>query len=135
MSYTMNTSIQSDSIESAIEKVTETLKSKGFGIITTIDMKTTLKNKIDYTFYSIHMFQRNQNLEELSDSYRLGSIAAGLALARENLWTGVGIGDLKDECNEYFAAHYPALVGQELMPHNQFQCQQEVGVMTEQAQT
>jgi uncharacterized protein (DUF302 family) len=31
----------------AIEKVTEELKKEGFGVLTTIDMKETLKKKID----------------------------------------------------------------------------------------
>lgn len=35
------------SFEQAIEKVTEELKKEGFGILTTIDIKETLKNKID----------------------------------------------------------------------------------------
>jgi uncharacterized protein (DUF302 family) len=33
--------------EQAIERVTEELKNEGFGILTTIDLKETLKNKID----------------------------------------------------------------------------------------
>lgn len=38
------------SFSSAIEKVTLALKNEGFGIITTIDMKETLKNKLDVNF-------------------------------------------------------------------------------------
>lgn len=34
----------------AIEKVTEELKKEGFGILTTIDVKDTLKKKIDIDF-------------------------------------------------------------------------------------
>jgi uncharacterized protein (DUF302 family) len=33
--------------EQAIEKVTEELKKEGFGVLTTIDVKDTLKKKID----------------------------------------------------------------------------------------
>jgi uncharacterized protein (DUF302 family) len=36
--------------DSAIQKVTELLKSYGFGIITQVDVKETLKNKIDIDF-------------------------------------------------------------------------------------
>ncbi|HEX9251740.1 MAG TPA: DUF302 domain-containing protein [Ignavibacteriaceae bacterium] len=36
--------------EQAIEKVTEELKKEGFGILTTIDVKDTLKKKIDVDF-------------------------------------------------------------------------------------
>ena len=35
------------SFDQAIEKVTEELKKEGFGVLTTIDIKETLKNKID----------------------------------------------------------------------------------------
>lgn len=36
--------------EQAVEKVTEELKKEGFGILTTIDVKETLKKKIDVDF-------------------------------------------------------------------------------------
>ncbi len=80
----------------------------------------TLKNKIGYTRYSVNLFLKRENLEELSDSYRLGSLLAGLELGRQHPWTGVGIGDVRDECDVYFRQHLPALAGQGLMPHNQY---------------
>jgi len=36
----------------AIQKVTEALKSEGFGILTEIDIKATLKKKLDVDFYN-----------------------------------------------------------------------------------
>lgn len=36
--------------EQAIDKVTEELKKEGFGVLTTIDVKDTLKKKIDVDF-------------------------------------------------------------------------------------
>jgi uncharacterized protein (DUF302 family) len=36
--------------EAAIEKVTEELKKEGFGVLTTIDVKDTLKKKINVDF-------------------------------------------------------------------------------------
>jgi len=36
--------------EQAIEKVTDELKKEGFGVLTTIDVKETLKKKIDVDF-------------------------------------------------------------------------------------
>ncbi len=36
--------------EQAVEKVTEELKKEGFGILTTIDVKDTLKKKLDVDF-------------------------------------------------------------------------------------
>jgi uncharacterized protein (DUF302 family) len=38
------------SYERAIEKVTEELKKEGFGVLTTIDVKGTLKKKLDVDF-------------------------------------------------------------------------------------
>ncbi len=38
------------SFEEAIEKVTEALKEEGFGILTEIDVKETLKKKLDVDF-------------------------------------------------------------------------------------
>ena len=38
------------SFEETINKVTEELKKEGFGVLTTIDVKDTLKNKIDVDF-------------------------------------------------------------------------------------
>jgi len=80
----------------------------------------TLKSKINYTLYSVQLFLRNDNIRELSDSRRLGSIQAGLEMGKTHLWTGVGIGDIRDDTNDYLREHYPALVDLELMPHNQY---------------
>ncbi|MFZ2323792.1 MAG: DUF302 domain-containing protein [Ignavibacteriaceae bacterium] len=38
------------SFEQAVEKVTEELKKEGFGVLTSIDVKETLKKKIDVDF-------------------------------------------------------------------------------------
>lgn len=35
------------SFEAAVERITETMKEQGFGVLTTIDVKATLKTKID----------------------------------------------------------------------------------------
>ena len=41
-----------ESFDNAIQIVTEALKSEGFGILTEIDVKATLKKKIDAEFYN-----------------------------------------------------------------------------------
>jgi len=50
MSYYFNTVIKDKSFEEAIEQVTSELKKEGFGVLTEIDIKKTLKNKIDVDF-------------------------------------------------------------------------------------
>ena len=49
MSYHFSETV-SVPFDEAIEQVTEALKENGFGVLTTIDVKTTLKNKIDVDF-------------------------------------------------------------------------------------
>ena len=44
--------ILTGSFENAIEKVTEALKAEGFGILTEIDIKATLKKKLDVDLYN-----------------------------------------------------------------------------------
>jgi uncharacterized protein (DUF302 family) len=51
MNYYISKTISGD-FNQVIEKVTEELKKEGFGVLTTIDMKTTLKNKLDVDFHN-----------------------------------------------------------------------------------
>ena len=50
MSYYFNKVITGKSFDEAIEQVTAELKKEGFGVLTEIDIKETLKNKIDVDF-------------------------------------------------------------------------------------
>ena len=50
MSYCFSTNLTTTNFEEAIVSLTEGLKAEGFGIITTIDMRSTFKNKLDVEF-------------------------------------------------------------------------------------
>jgi uncharacterized protein (DUF302 family) len=50
MSYYFNKTLKNSSFEEAVEKVTAELKKEGFGVLTEIDVKETLKKKIDVDF-------------------------------------------------------------------------------------
>lgn len=51
MAYYFSKIITGD-FNQAIEKVTAALQSEGFGVLTTIDIKATLKKKLDVDFYN-----------------------------------------------------------------------------------
>ena len=50
MSYYFNKVLKGKSFDEAIEKVKSELKKEGFGVLTEIDMKETLKKKINVEF-------------------------------------------------------------------------------------
>ncbi|MDQ0478237.1 MULTISPECIES: DUF302 domain-containing protein [Chryseobacterium] len=52
MNYYFSKSLVNITFDEAIQKVTESLKEEGFGILTEIDIKATLKNKLDVDFYN-----------------------------------------------------------------------------------
>ena len=55
MSYYFSKVIRQDSFENALSKVKTALQNEGFGVLTEIDVKSTLKKKLDVEFrnYSI----------------------------------------------------------------------------------
>jgi O-antigen ligase len=80
----------------------------------------TLQNKVDYTLYSINKIKNGEDLADLSDSRRWMSLRAGWEIWKENPWFGVGVGDIRDADNAWFAEYYPELSDSGLLPHNQF---------------
>ena len=50
MAYYFNKTLKGRSFEEAVELVTDELKKEGFGVLTQIDVKETLKKKIDVDF-------------------------------------------------------------------------------------
>ena len=52
MNYYYTTKLNNISFDAAIEKVTQELQKEGFGVLTTIDIKSTLKKKLEVDFYN-----------------------------------------------------------------------------------
>jgi uncharacterized protein (DUF302 family) len=52
MAYYFSTKLKNLTFKDAIARTTEALKSEGFGVLTDIDMKATLKNKLNVDFYN-----------------------------------------------------------------------------------
>lgn len=52
MNYYYSTILNNITFEAAIEKVTAELQKEGFGVLTEIDIKATLKKKLDVDFYN-----------------------------------------------------------------------------------
>ncbi|MCX2738395.1 DUF302 domain-containing protein [Pontibacter anaerobius] len=50
MNYYFNKTLKGKSFDEAVEQVTAELKKEGFGVLTEIDVKETLKKKIDIDF-------------------------------------------------------------------------------------
>jgi uncharacterized protein (DUF302 family) len=52
MDYYYSTILNNITFQEAIEKVTAELQKEGFGVLTEIDIKATLKKKLDVDFYN-----------------------------------------------------------------------------------
>lgn len=52
MDYYFSKKLENVYFDKIIEKVTEELKKEGFGVLTEIDVKATLKKKLDVEFYN-----------------------------------------------------------------------------------
>ncbi|MBQ0787535.1 MAG: DUF302 domain-containing protein [Oceanihabitans sp.] len=52
MDYYFKTTISNTTFDKAIEKTINALEKEGFGVLTEIDIKSTLKKKLDVNFYN-----------------------------------------------------------------------------------
>jgi O-antigen ligase len=75
----------------------------------------TFKNRIDYIRYDYSYYSQGKYIEGLSDGNRVLSLQAGLSVFTNNIFTGVGFGDLKQETHEWYDTHYPQMKEYERM--------------------
>jgi len=80
----------------------------------------TLHNRVAYARYDLEQYARGIVNPDLSDAKRIGSILVGWEVARENPWTGVGIGDVPAAVHRVYRQRFPGLAETNPLPHNQF---------------
>ncbi len=80
----------------------------------------SLQNKIDYTLYNLYHIRHDNNRTELSDSHRVGTIQAGIAMGNEAPLLGVGVGDVRDKTEPYLQVNYPGVAGSGFTPQSQY---------------
>ena len=81
----------------------------------------SLKQKVNYTAYSLKKFKNNdKDVGLYSDSRRLISYKAAISIIKENPFFGSGVGNIKEDLNKYYLTNYPNVDQKNLHPHNQY---------------
>ncbi len=81
----------------------------------------TLQQKFDYVSYDLKQYIKTGDATNLSDGQRLLSLKMGWNTFRENLWFGVGTGDIEDEMNlRYDQSQNQNIESSRRLPHNQW---------------
>ncbi len=88
--------------------------------LTSFRLIPSLQKKLQVTYQSVLSILQKREIENLSDNGRVKSIEAGLYVGFSNLWTGVGLGDVKNEVVKYYKDDSSGWASIELLPHNQF---------------
>ncbi len=81
----------------------------------------SIKNKLSYMRYDIGQWQQGK-IDGNSDAMRISSILTGVEMAKENLWIGVGAGDILKEAKTKHQQLFPNVLEDQSrkMPHNEF---------------
>lgn len=77
----------------------------------------SFKNRIDYALYDFRNM-KNGNTKNFSDGERMISLEAGFQTGNSSPLLGVGMGDLNNEIEQFYAKKYPNFMVKR--PHNQF---------------
>ena len=78
----------------------------------------SFKAKVDYAFYDRQM-RAEGRVKDFSDSERIASLEVGMIVAKQNIWFGVGAGDVWHDIKAIYARDY-AWETEPKIPHNQF---------------
>jgi len=80
----------------------------------------TFHNKIEYMHHDLEQYRSGDEISRFSDSRRLSSWEAGIAVGNHSPLTGVGYGDFRDEVYRYYAREMPSFDPDTyIIPHNQ----------------
>ncbi len=77
----------------------------------------SVKTKVQYMKYDLDQYFSFNQVAGLSDANRLLSMKNGLEIWKENIWIGVGAGDVKNEALKKYAD--PEIKTASKLPHNQ----------------
>ncbi|HMX03102.1 MAG TPA: O-antigen ligase family protein [Chitinophagales bacterium] len=80
----------------------------------------SLKSRMDYFRYEITLIRAGDIKADHSDAQRLLSMEYGLQVARQNIFFGVGAGDIKTEMNKLYEQHAQSDLVKSKMPHNMY---------------
>ena len=106
----------------ARKKIRHTILAASILIIslTSFRLIPSFQKKYQVTCQSVSSMLQKREVENISDNGRVKSIEAGLYVGFSNLWTGVGMGDVKNEVVKYYKGDTSGWASRELLPHNQF---------------
>jgi len=80
----------------------------------------TFHNKMEYMRHDLMQYQSGHDISHFSDSRRLTSWKAGIAVGKHSPLTGAGYGDFKEEVYRYYAEHLPDYdPNSYIIPHHQ----------------
>ena len=79
----------------------------------------SLSSKVDYMLWDMTQFSKGKTAD-YSDGGRMVSYQLGLDLFKENIWMGTGIGDMYNQCLQWYQTHATDFKGKVNFPHNQF---------------
>lgn len=80
----------------------------------------SFQNRLKFVLWDFQNYSRGGYVEGLSDTPRIFSFRGGFDIAQENLFTGVGAGDVKSNMVQWYTSNAPFMKGYEhLLPSNE----------------